>query len=91
MLIYEVKNFLIERSELQFQIVTLKQKLKLQRDRVNDVEKVELKLEVEKMQRNRLVLEKFLVFVQKILEEKLVEVKVIEVDLQFIQEENIKL
>lgn len=43
------------------------------------------------MQRNRLVLEKFLVFVQKILEEKLVEVKVIEVDLQFIQEENIKL
>lgn len=43
------------------------------------------------MQRNRLVLEKFLVFVQKILEEKLGEVKVIEVDLQFIQEENIKL
>lgn len=43
------------------------------------------------MQRNRLVLEKFLVFVQKILEEKLVEVKVIDVDLQFIQEENIKL
>lgn len=43
------------------------------------------------MQRNRLVLEKFLVFVQKILEEKLVDVKVIEVDLQFIQEENIKL
>lgn len=43
------------------------------------------------MQRNRLVLEKFLVLVQKILEEKLVEVKVIEVDLQFIQEENNKL
>lgn len=43
------------------------------------------------MQRNRLVLEKFLVFLGKIVEEKLVEVKVIEVDLQFIQEENIKL
>lgn len=43
------------------------------------------------MQRNCLVLEKFLVFLGKIVEEKLVEVKVIEVDLQFIQEENIKL
>lgn len=43
------------------------------------------------MQRNYLVLEKFLVFLGKIVEEKLVEVKVIEVDLQFIQEENIKL
>lgn len=43
------------------------------------------------MQRNRLVLEKFLVFLGKIVEEKLVEVKDIEVDLQFIQEENIKL
>lgn len=91
MLTYEAKNSLTERSELQSQIATLKQKLKSQRDQANDAEKVELKSEVEKMQRNRSVLEKSLVSAQKILEEKLAEVKAIEADLQLTQEENTKL
>lgn len=91
MLTYEAKNSLTERSELQSQITTLKQKLKSQRDQANDAEKVELKSEVEKMQRNRSVLEKSLVSAQKILEEKLAEVKAIEADLQLTQEENTKL
>lgn len=91
MLTYEAKNSLTERSELQSQIATLKQKLKSQRDQANDAEKVELKSEVEKMQRNRSVLEKSLVSSGKIVEEKLAEVKAIEADLQLTQEENTKL
>lgn len=86
MLTYEAKNSLTERSELQSQIATLKQKLKSQRDQANDAEKVELKSEVEKMQRNRSVLEKSLVSSGKIVEEKLAEVKAIEADLQLTQE-----
>ncbi|XP_061163619.1 golgin subfamily A member 3-like [Saccostrea echinata] len=91
MLTYEANTSLKERTELQSQIATLKQKLKSQRDQANDAEKVALKSEVEKMQRNRMVLEKSLVSAQKILEEKLAEVKVIEADLQLTQEENGKL
>ncbi|XP_056003111.1 golgin subfamily A member 3-like isoform X2 [Ostrea edulis] len=91
MLTYEAKTSLKERSELQSQIVTLKQKLKSHRDQANDEEKMALKSEVEKMQRNRTVLEKSLVSAQKILEEKLAEVKVIETDLQLTQDENGKL
>lgn len=91
MLNHEAKNSFAERTELQSQIATLKQKLKLQRDQANDAEKDNLKSEVEKMQRNRTVLEKSLISAQKILEEKLNEVKAIDADLQLTQEENSKL
>ena len=91
MLAHEAQVTRHERSELQSQIVTLKQKIKNQKDHVNSEEMHGLKVELDKMRSSRHIMEQSMASAQKFLDEKIMEAKILQEDLQVTQEANDKL
>ncbi|KAK3084581.1 hypothetical protein FSP39_015781, partial [Pinctada imbricata] len=91
MLTHEARVSIQERSELQAQIVALKQKLKTRRENEVDEEKQNLKAELERLRSNRNIMEQSVASAQSFLEEKILEAKILQEDLQVTQDTNDKL